>query len=186
MVLRGAASTLDDLARMRGGTLGRPDRHAEPQGSQDGDYHTFNVTEEFDEVDADNLETGRYVVGYEFTVDPQVAYVWGYGQPNARQVGRIYGDIQAGDESNIICKVRLSSDNARQSDPDRHGEFDSTEINQSITSREDWTRLHERDMPMVQEDSRLQVEIKALEESPSNIDSSNTDLIVSATEFEQP
>lgn len=187
MVFRGAVRDLQDVAQQRMNQLGgRPAEQA--RGSENGEFHTFRVTDEFTEVDTDALVEGRWVVAYELSIDPQVGYVWGFGDAGHPNQGRVYADIRDDtvDENPIAVKIQLYSDNARQKDPEAHGAWDGEELNQTKARRDSWVPLPERDMPIIDEDSRLQIRMKALEDAPGNVGSAASDLIVNATEFEQP
>ena len=186
--LRGAASDLEGIARRRMGSVGSRTQE-QARGSGDGEFHTFRVFDEFEDVGLSDLEEGRWVVTNELTVDPQVGYVWGYAEPNTPNQGRIYGDIRDSDgdgDNPVPVKVQLYSDNARQNAPEGHGSWDGDELNQTKSRRDSWVPLPERDMPMIREDSRLKVRMMALEENPNSIDEGNSTLIVNATEFENP
>lgn len=186
MPLRGAAADLEGILRRRAGTLGQRDQ-AEPQGSGDGSYHAFNVTEEFDDIGLDNLSTDRFVNVLEYVVDPQVAYSWGYGDVNKPDfVGRIYADIRDDADEPITGKLRLWSDNARQNDPEGHGSWEVAELRQTLDRRDSWVKLQEVDMAAVGQDSRLQIQFKTYSDTPPDIDPTNSTVYVSATEFEQP
>ena len=189
-MLRGAATTLEEIARSRGRTLGGGDRQAEPEGSGDGNFHTFNITEEFDAVGTNDLEKDRWVPLWEREVNPKKGYVWGYGKPESDEVGRLLTKVRdLEDEAVENLKIRFVSDDANYANWDEHGTYDVTEGDQEVTRRQSWLRFPERDMPMVTGYSRLIIEGKWVDKvggEPPNIDNDATKILANVTHFKDP
>lgn len=181
--IQGAVNTIQDLAINRRQSQKRGRSQPTPPGSERGEQGTIQIAD-FDNTEVEAASQGSFREWANLQVGPQVGYVWGYGSVNAPDfVGRIYGDIQGSGGSNITGTLRLASYNDRDKSYDTHGEFSMDALNQTLSRRDSWMRLEERDMEMVLEDSWLSVEYDA---STQPDDGTNSTFLASVTIFDNP
>lgn len=131
-------------------------------GSEGGDRDMLTETS-FDQWKGSNLTAGDFHEIATFQVPAQEAYVWGYGEPapgKELNQGRIYFEGLDGSSNSVVGHLRLGDRKRTGKQPEDRGTFHSSELGGDVTDLTTWTKLPERDMPQISQDSILYLEFK--------------------------
>lgn len=158
-----------------------------PPGSENGERDTFTEGR-FTSWHGSSLVADQFSDLATFSVPAQTGYTWGYGEPTAGKKdnqGRIYADLQSSTPNQSYGRLRLYSVKSTGKQPDDHGTFHSTELNQTLNDRTTWPFLPERDMPIIGEDSELKLryELDSSASTDSDVDQTESTIRINTTSF---
>lgn len=157
------------------------------KGSERGDRTMFTETT-FDQWNGGNLVDGEFREIATFQVPAQEAYTWGFGEPvpgKELNQGRIYLSTDDGSGNSVVGRLRLGDRKRTGKMPQDRGTFHTSELDANQSDKTTWTKLPERDMPKISQDSILYLEFEydSAASAGSTIDQSASVFRGNLTEF---
>jgi hypothetical protein len=170
-----------DPADALGDITGKPNQSEEAESFS----REFNVGD-FDEFGGD-ITPGKYIEVARFRVPSDTEYSWGYGKASAPEnQGYFYVDLQSGTPNPVNGTIRFIVESSTGRNTEVVADYDTERLDASKTNRNKQVPFPEQvSSALATEDAFLIVKLDASSSNTDqNVDSSNSEVIIPATEYD--